>query len=179
MNRRNFMKSASFGGAAALVGPSLLTMEGCDISTLKSYLNVVLESAEKILALSASTDTWYTDLTAAITALEATESNWSGTTAVAAVISALDTVEAVLAVIPVTEVYSPLIDLLVSAIETILTTFVSKTAPARIPKAMAIANPHRGRVPLCDPHFLQSKVGAYKNQWDGLATDLGLSKAKL
>lgn len=179
MNRRNFMMTASIGGVAALAGPSLLALEGCDSTTLKSYLNAVLDSAEKILALSSSTDSWYADLSAAITALEATESDWSGTTAVAAVISALDTVEAILAVIPVTSAYSPLIDLLVTAIDTILTTFVSTSAiPAKI-KCLAQANPHRGRVPLKNPHFMQGKVGAYEEQWDDLATDLGYTKAKL
>ncbi len=179
MNRRNFMKSASLGGAASILVPSLLAVEGCDSSTLKSYLNVILKSAESILALSSSTDSWYTTLTNAITALENTESDWNGSTAVSAVVSALDTVEAVLAVIPITSAYSALIDLLVTAIDTILTTFVSTSSiPAKV-QSLAQANPHRGRVPLKKAHVLQSKVGAYRSQWNELATSLGYTKVKI
>lgn len=182
MDRRMFMKSASIGGAIALVAPAALSVEGCTVSsaTLKSYLNTVLDSAEKILALSSSTDSWFSTLSNAIAALKATEAQWDGSTAVAAVVSALDTVEAVLAVIPVTSGYSALIDLLVSAIEAILTTFVStsKTKTVKF-NALAMQNPHRGRVPLKSPHFLQSKPGAFKSQWNTIAGDLGLSQAKL
>ena len=181
MNRRSFLKTSGIGGAALMAAPALLSMEGCTFSasTLKSYLNIVLESAKKILGLSSSTDSWYITLSDAITALENTESSWDGSTAVSAVVSALDTVEAVLAVIPVTSAYSTLIDLLVSAIELILTTFVkSSAAPVKL-KALAQKNEHRGIVPLKDPHFLQSKVGAYKSQWNDLAAGLGLAKAKL
>jgi hypothetical protein len=61
----------------------------------------------------------------------------------------------------------------------ILTTFVkTSTTPVKV-KALAQGNLHRGVVPLKDPHFMQSKVGAYKSQWNGLATNLGLTKAKL
>lgn len=158
--------------------PSALMLEGCDTATLKSYLNAVLDSAKKILALSFSTDSWYADLNAAITALEATESSWSGSTAVAAVISALDAVEAVLAVIPATSAYSDLTALLVTLIEEALKLFVSTAKPAAIPKALGMANPYRGVVPLKAPHFMQSKIGAYKQQWNDLATGLGLAKAK-
>jgi len=181
MDRRVFLKSAGIGGVVALAAPTLLSMEGCTISsaTLKSYLNTVLESAEKILALGSSTDSWYADLSAAITALEATESSWDASTAVTAVVSALDTVEAVLAVIPATSAYSALIALLVSAIELILTTFV-KTSSAKVKvKAITETNPYRGLVPLKGPHFMQSKVGAYRAQWNDLAAGLGLAKAKL
>jgi uncharacterized membrane protein len=181
MNRRNFLKTSGLGGAALVAAPALLSMEGCTFSTstLKSYLNTVLESAEKILALGSSTDSWYTTLSDAITALEGTESSWNGSTVVSTVVSALDTVESILAVIPVTSAYSALIDLLVSAIEAILTTFVKTSAtPVRL-KALVQGNLHRGVVPLKDPHFLQSKVGAYKSQWNDLATGLGLTKAKL
>jgi hypothetical protein len=179
MNRRMFLKSS--GIAAAVVGgpASLLTMEGCSTDTLKSYLNVVLDSAEKILALSSSTESWFTTLSNAIAALKSTEASWDASTAVSAVISALDTLEAVLAVIPVTSTYTALIDLLVSAIETILTTFVKTGKMSVAVKAMAQANPHRGRVPLKSPHLLQSKVGAYKSQWNQLAEDIGQSNAKL
>lgn len=180
MNRRNFMKTSVVAGAITVAGPALIGIEGCDSVTLRSYLNTVLESAKKILALSFSSDSWYVDLIAAISALEATETNWNGSTAVSAVISALDTLEAVLAVIPLTSTYTTLIDLLVSVIETILTTFVSATKPAAVPKAMAMANPHRGRMVLKKPHFMQSKIGAFKQQWnDIVATNPDLAKAKL
>lgn len=180
MDRRMFLKSSGIGSAAALTFPSLLAVEGCDLATLKSYLNTVLTSAEKILAISSSGDSWYQTLVDAITALKNTEASWDGSTAVTAVVSALDTLEAVLAVIPVTSAYSTLIDLLVSAIELVLTTFVKTSATPVKMMALAQANPHRGRVPLKNPHFLQSKVGAFKDQWNGIvASNPDLVKAKL
>jgi uncharacterized membrane protein len=179
MNRRSFLQAATVGGCGIAFVP-LAGIEGCTItaSTLKSYLNTVLQSAENILALSSSSDSWYTTLSNAIKALEATESNWNGSTAVSVVVSALDTLEAVLAVIPVTAAYSSLIDILVSAIEVILTTFV-KSSIAALPvemKALTSANSHRGRVPLQNPHFMQSKVGAYKQQWNEVVKGIGLDK---
>jgi hypothetical protein len=180
MNRRMFLKSSGIAGVAVVGPASLLTVEGCSTATLKSYLNAVLDSAEKILALSSSTDSWFITLSNAIAALKATEANWDASTAVSAVISALDTLEAILAVIPVTSAYSNLIDLLVSVIETILTTFVKTNKVSVKVNALAQGNPHRGRVPLRDTHFLQSKVGAYKSQWNEIAADIGvLDKAKL
>jgi hypothetical protein len=175
-----FLKSAGIGSAAAFAAPSIISIEGCDSSTLKSYLNVVLDSAEKILALSSSGDSWYQTLKDAIDALKGTEASWNGSTAVEAVVSALDTLEAILAVIPVTSTYSSLIDLLVSAVEMILTTFVKTSTTSVKMMALTKANPHRGRVPLKNPHFLQSKVGAFKSQWnDIVAANPELVKAKL
>ena len=52
MNRRLFLKTSIPTGVMVAGAPSLLTMEGCDSATLKSYLNTVLDAAEKILALS-------------------------------------------------------------------------------------------------------------------------------
>jgi hypothetical protein len=180
MNRRIFLKSSGIGGATVLAFPSLLAVEGCNSSTLKSYLNTVLDSAEKILALSSSGDSWYQTLVNAISALKSTEASWDGSTAVASVVSALDTLEAILAVIPVTFTYSALIDLLVSAIEMILTTFVKTSATPVKMMALAQANPHRGRVPLKSAHFLQSKVGAYRAQWNDIVlSNPALAKAQL
>ncbi len=180
MNRRKFLKTSALAGALTMASPVFVSLEGCDAATLKSYLNTVLDSAEKILGLSSSTDSWYTELTNAIAALESTETNWNGNTAVAAIISALDTLEAVLAVIPITATFSPLIDLLVTVIETILTTFVSTTQQTAVPKAIHLANLHRGRVLLKKPHFLQSEVGAYKSQWNEIVNaNPALAKAKL
>lgn len=178
MDRRDFMKSAGIGGAVAIAAPTMLAT-GCTISssTLKTYLNTVLKALEDILALSSSGDSWYADLTAAITALEQTESSWSGSTAVEAIVSALDTAEAVLAVIPVTSTYSVLIDILVSAIDYILQTYVSSSLPKKLAvKSLAQANAHRGRVPLKSPHFMQSKVGAFEAQWNDAANGMGLAK---
>jgi hypothetical protein len=174
-----FMKTSAIGGMAIVAAPSMLTMEGCNTAQLEAYLNDVLDSAVKILALTSATDSWYKGLVAAIAALKATESGWSGATATADIISALDTVEAVMAAIPLTAVYSPLVDLAVTAIELILTTFVSTSNPVALPKALAMGNPHRGRVALRQPHFLQSRSGAYKSQWDDTAKGLGLTSSKL
>jgi len=180
MDRRNFLKVAVVGSAAVATGPAVLSLAGCDSTTLKGYLNVVLNSAEKILAITSASDPWFETLSNAIAALQATEASWSGTTTTAAIVSALNALEAVLAVIPVTSQYSALIDLLVTAVETILTTFVksSDVSPlkATTMHSLQMANPHRGRVTLKSPHILQTKVGAYKSQWNGLVADLGLAQ---
>lgn len=186
LSRRSFLGCipagvCSLAALSVLPATAVLTTAttGCDSATLKSYLNAALESAEKILALSSSSDSWYSTLTSAVSALEATESAWSASTATTAVISALDTVEAVLAVIPATETYSSLIALLVSAIEAILTTFVASSAKPVHIRALASSNPYRGRVPLRQPRHFQTQVGAYRAQWNEIATGLGLTQAKL
>jgi hypothetical protein len=177
ITRRKFFEGAAIGTGTLVLAPAAGTLTGCTISssTLKSYLNTVLKCAEDILALSSSSDSWYADLVAAITALEGTESSWDGSTAVTAIVSALDTLEAVLAVIPVTSTYSVLIDLFVSVVEYILEHYVSSSTTKKVVvKSLASANPHRGRVPLKSPHFLQSQEGAYRGQWNDAVKALGL-----
>lgn len=171
INRRMFLKSSATAVIALPLSTTLL--EGCTASELEGYLNTVLTAAQNILGLSSSADGWYTDLVDAIAALKATESSWNGTTVVSAVIAALNTVDAVLAVIPFTATFSPLIDLLTTAIETILTTFITT-------KSMALRmtrNPHAGRTALKVPHIFQTKVGAFKTQWNDIVVGAQLPAA--
>jgi hypothetical protein len=45
---------------------------------------------------------------------------------------------------------------------------------------MAMANAHRGRIPLKKPRLFQSKIGAFKQQWNDLVSaNPDLTKAKL
>jgi len=46
-------------------------------------------------------------------------------------------------------------------------------------KAITQKNPHRGQIALRSPHFLQSKIGAYKAQWNDLAAGANLKQAEL
>ena len=169
MNRRHFLQSSATASIALVAAPSLLV--GCTSSELEGYLNAALQSAESILGLSSANDPWYADLQAAIAALKATESTWTGATVTAAIESALNALDAVLAVIPFTAAYSPLIDLLTTAIETILNLFVKPTPSVA---AKATHNPHAGRVPLKAKGFLQSPAKAYRQQWNDAVVGLQL-----
>ncbi len=170
MNRRTFLKSSATSAAALALAPALLS--GCTASEVEQYLNTVLASGEAILGLTSSNDSWFADLQSAVAALKATEGTWSASTVTAVVVSALNTLDAILAVIPVTASFSPLIDVLTTAIETILTTFVAPTTSLTV--KLTASNPHRNKVALKRPHALQSKIGAYKAQWNDLVVGLQL-----
>ena len=91
------------------------------------------------------------------------------------IIDALNTLEAVVAVIPFVAVYSPLIDVLVAGIEAIINYF----NPPSVALKVARNDPHRGRVQLIAPHFLQSHQAAFAAQWDTAAESAGLVAAKI
>lgn len=167
--RRNFLKSSATAIVALPFASTL--MVGCSTPELEGYLNAVLQSAESILGLTSSTDSWYNQLVEAINALKATESTWSGATITAAIEAALNAVDAVLAVIPFTAQYSPLIDILTTAIETILSLFFPPTPKAAF---KATRNPHSGRVTLKTKGRLQSVSSAYKQQWNDTVVGLQL-----
>lgn len=170
LNRRSFLKSSATAIVALPFASTLLV--GCSSADLKNYLNVALDSLVSILSLTNSTDSWYAGLVSAINALKATEGTWTAGTVTADIEAALKTAEAVLAVIPVTAAYSPLIDLVVTAIDTILSLFV-KPSPAVSVKAKT-SNPHRNRVSLKKPGTLQSKIEAYRQQYNDIVVGLQL-----
>jgi hypothetical protein len=161
-NRRQFL-----GGLAAAGALSLTTLPamGCSGSEVVDELNTLLSSAESVLNVAEPGAPWVVEFVAAVAALKQAEASWQSGSAVTIVISALNTLAAVAAVVPLTALYSPLIDVLVAGIDAVLTALpVSLVGPAAT-RAL-LSNPRAGRVQLKKPHFMQSKVGAYKHQWN-------------
>ena len=182
MNRRNFLKISSTGAAVAVLTPMAVLETGCAFS-VSGTLNVIIEAVGGILSYVGGSLPWVADLQAALTALQAAEAAWKSGSPAAIVIDALNTVEAVLAVIPLTAVYSPLIDIIVSGIEAVISYF-APTAQAMHAlgaktRTGAEHNPHLGRIPLKQPHALQSREGAARQQYNDAAIGLGLPQLKI
>lgn len=173
MNRRCFLKSAS---ATLLSAPVLLSMEGCNESA-ENVLNTVLEAASSIISVADQGAPWLSAFNNAVQALEGAESAWKAGSPVDVVISALNTLAAVTAVIPVTAAYSPLIDVLVAGIDSVLGLLVP-SASARF-RLRTTPNPHQGRVALRKPHLFQTRVGAFKEQYNATAVQCGFPQAKI
>ena len=168
MNRRSLLKSLT-----ALSAVAILPIAGCAFS-VKGVLNVVISAVQGLLRVipqSALT----VNLANALAALEQAEATWETGGAAAIIIDALNTLEAVVAVIPFVAVYSPLIDVLVAGIEAIINYF----NPPSVALKVARNDPHRGRVQLIAPHFLQSHQAAFAAQWDTAAESAGLVAAKI
>jgi hypothetical protein len=179
MDRREFGKMSLAGIAIASLSSF---MTACAINA-KALLNTVIAAVQAVLKVAAPTEPWVAQLSAALNALvTAEEASWTAGGAVTIVIDALNTIANVCAVIPLTAVYSPLIDVLVAGIDAVLAVLVPP-AGAKL-KVMAIANPHRGRVVINTPRRfagvqLQTEQGAFKGQWNDLATQIGLPQAKI
>jgi hypothetical protein len=168
MNRRNLLKSLG-----ALSAIATLPIVACSFS-VKGVLNVLIAAVQgllKVIPQSALS----TNLSNALAALVQAEATWTSGGAAAVIIDALNTLEAVVAVIPFTAVYSPLIDVLVAGIESIINYF----NPSSVPLKGAVGDPHRGRIALVHPHFLQTQQGAAKVQWNDACDATGLVSAKI
>lgn len=174
MNRRKFF-AASAATAAVLILPT-----GCAFS-VTGTINVIISAISGILSYVGGTAPWVADLQAALTALQNAEANWKAGNTSALIIDALNTVEAVLAVIPLTAIYSPLIDVIVAGIEAIINYFAPPATAMVLskPRATILNNPHKGRVTCKQPHLLQSYAGAWKAQYNDVATGLGLSQLRV
>jgi hypothetical protein len=155
MNRRRAMKLIGLASGAVLTGLSTQALS-CSASQIENEINVILEGLANLLAAAGQT-AWSTDLSTAEQALAAAEQSWQTGGAVQILITALNAVEAICAVIPLVDVYSPFIDLAVTAIETVLTLLPASTAPAA--RAMR-QNAHLGRV----PNFKSARAAA--QQWN-------------
>ena len=174
MNRRRFLTRSILAAGTLAVAPSLVT--GCTANEAEGVLNTVINSALAVLKVVEPAASWLPSFAGAIAALQQAETLWKAGGAVNIVESALATLEAVTAAIPVTAVYSPLIDILVAGIDTVL----GLLHPAQPASALAGTNSHRGRASLSKPHFLQTRVGAYKSQWnDAVKANPALAAAKL
>jgi hypothetical protein len=176
MDRREFGKMSLAGIAIASLSSF---MTACAVNA-KALLNTVIAAVQAVLKVAAPTEPWVAQLSAALNALVTAEALWTAGGAVTIVIDALNTIANVCAVIPLTAVFSPLIDMLVAGIDAVLPVLVPPTsATSPRVKVFAVANPHRGRVPLRKPRFYQTHQGEFKGQWNDLATQIGLPQAKI
>lgn len=183
MNRRKFLtKLASATAIALAAGATTVMIEGCSIN-IADAINAVLNSALAVLKVAEPGASWIGDLSGAITALQQAEATWQSGGAASIVVDALNTLEAVLAVIPATAVYSPLIDILVAAIETVMGAFGVSTQIKTMVSAKrpaVVSSPHYGKAALNKPNFLHPTwTGAYKAQWNDKAKAIGLPQAEL
>lgn len=169
MNRREAMK---MGGVAAMAAVTGLSTEGagCTSHQVEQEINVILQATANVLAAAGET-AWSKTLSDAEQALAAAEAKWKAGGAVDILIDALDALEAVAAVIPLTAPYSPFIDVIVAAIETVLALLPAAagntaTVAHREARVKAFGNPHRGRV----PNFRSARSGA--QQWNTVCAAL-------
>jgi hypothetical protein len=175
MNRRKFLQFTSVGAAVAVVTPSAILTTGCSFS-VTGTLNIIIEAIQGILGYVGTSQPWAVDLSNALAALEAAESSWKAGGDATLVIDALNALEAVTAVIPFTAIYSPLIDLIVAGIDSIINHF----APQGTTRATVRTNPHIGRVAIKGPSFLHPTYAeAFKNQYNDTATGIGLPQLKI
>jgi hypothetical protein len=173
MNRRTFLAGTAASGLA--VAASSIPLTGCNADNVEGILNTVLESSEAVLKVAEPGAAWVGPFSEAVTALETAEANWKAGSTVTIVIDALNTLSAVAAVIPFTAAYSPLINLLVAGIDAVL----GAIPQAAGNKALA-PNVRTGRTSLQKPHLLETRVGAYKKQWNAIvAANPALADAKL
>jgi hypothetical protein len=174
MNRRDFGKTAL---AVTVAGPALLSVEGCASSTIVQDINVVLNEAVNVLSVVAAGTPWLAEFKAAVAALQSAEASWEGGSTVQIVIDALNALVAITAVIPITLPYSPLIDVLVAAIEAVLVLLPSSTGSGGL-KATSVQNPHVGAYKMTH-RWGRSPAGDMKANWNDVAKAKGLTNAEL
>jgi hypothetical protein len=173
MNRRSFFQAAAATGLVA----TLPTLEGCGLSEVENAINVVLREAAAVLAVAEPNASWLAPLQQAIASLMTAEQQWQNGGPVQVVDDALNTIVAITAVIPLTAVYSPLIDVLVAAIETVLALL---PAPATgVAKATRTGNPRVGRYTLKSYWDHPTPAGRFKKNWNDVATANKLDYAVL
>jgi hypothetical protein len=177
MNRRNLLKSVGALFTVALL-PITLPLAACSFS-VSGTLSVIIGAVQGILKYVAGSAPWATDLSAALNALQQAEATWQSGGAVAIIIDALNTLEAVCAVIPLTMIYSPLIDLIVTGIEAVINYFNPPVASLSRPRATLLTNPHMGRIALKTPGSFETQQGSFKQQYNDVATGLGLTQLKI
>lgn len=179
LSRRDFGRGAAvLVGGGALGGAALLE-EGCTGSQIVNEINVILQQAAAVLAVVEPTAPWVAEFKNAVAALMTAEQQWQTGGTVQIVIDALNAIVAVTAVIPITAPYSPLIDILVAGIETVILALAPSPVPAaKSVKAARAGNPHVDAYVM--PHrMLHSQVSTFKWCWNGKARELNLPQAVL
>jgi hypothetical protein len=163
------------------VSVGILQTTGCTANQVENNVNAVLSAAQAVLKVAEPNAPWVPQLTAALTVLQQAEASWKGGSSITIVESALNTVAAVASVIPITSAYGPLIDILVAAIDMVLSTIQADNPTVKV-KATAPAGQfnHHGRVQLKKPGAFQNQAGAIKAQWNAaVKANPALAAAKL
>ncbi len=177
MKRRELLKLGTAAGVATFVTFPAVSIAGCSTTAeITNAINVILSSAEAVIKVAAPNAPWLGSLASAIAALQQAESTWTAGGAITLIDDALNTLSAVLAVIPVTAVYAPLIAILVAGIEACLALI---PVSAKLAAKPAPASPYHGMTALNKPHWLQTRTGAYRNQWNQQALALSLPAARI
>jgi hypothetical protein len=181
MNRRRFLKVMGASGTILVIWP----LNGCNATAVENEINVVLKEAAAVLAVAAPGAAWVTQLQVAIAALATAEQQWQTGGAVQIVIDALNTIVAITAVIPITAAYSPLIDVLVAAIEVVLAALPAATSSVatrlssdELARTVATGNQHIGRYKL-KTHWYHSAATNLKDNWNDVARANNLPAAIL
>jgi len=179
LNRREFGQGAAGALALLAIGGTSLSLEGCSASEIESGINAVINGADSVLKVAEPNASWLAPFESAIAALKTAEATWVKGGVVTLVEEALNTLAAIAAVIPFTAVYSPLIDVLVAAIDAVLSLIPQPSVTANA--MAAVPNPHRGRVKLASRSLLHPTLGgAIKHQWNGVcATSPALAAAAI
>jgi hypothetical protein len=190
-------------GAVALTAPTLLSVEGCSMSTqeIENLINIALVSAAAVVAVADSGASWLPEFQAAIKGLQTAEASWVGGGPVADVIQALNTLVVVTNDIPLGGNIGPLIDVLVAGLDAVLSALPIPTVSEmrksidepeiidasykmislsmkKVSEAKMKFN-HHGRKHLRH-YFLHSYVADYKAQWNGIVkADPTLAKAAI
>ena len=177
ITRREFGKRVGTGAAVlAFVAsvPSMLVTTAC--ASTKALLNTVISAIQGLLRVAEPNAAWAATLGSVLAVLTDAVTKWEAGGPVATVIEVLNSIMNIVAAIPLTAKYSALIDVLITGIEAVLALFPA-TAMAEV-KVKAIPNPHKGRVNLRKPHWLQTEQGAFRGQWNDTADQIGLPAAK-
>jgi hypothetical protein len=164
------------------VSVGIVQTTACTSNQVENNINAVLSAAQAVIKVAEPNASWVPQMSAAITALQQAETAWKGGSSITIVESALNTLASVTSVIPITATYSPLIDIIVAAVDMVLNT-IQVNNPSVSVKAAVVLGPynHHGRVVLAKPGlFHRSQASAIKAQWNkAVKANPALAAAKL
>lgn len=146
MNRREFAKTAGKGllvtGAVAVSGAELLFTEGCSTQNTLAGLATTLGNAAASLATDLGNTTLATEILTSAAKVSATIAAWTPGTSAALISEAITLLQNNLNLIPAITPYVGLVDIALSAIQSIIA-FVTSKSPAL---AAMLKAPHTVRV---------------------------------
>lgn len=158
-----------------LIPPSLL-LGGCTPQQIEGDLNAVLDAATNVLLVVSPNASWVTSFQNAVGALKTAEATWTAGGTKVVVTDALNAIMAVTAAIPISASFSPLIDVLVAGVETVMSFFpASTTATAQALNPHVTAHSHV----VIEHKFMRSRANDFKATWNKTAISHGLSKATI
>jgi hypothetical protein len=119
MNRRSFLKSSGAAGVMAGASPFLLSIEGCNSTTVADFVSLIASDAASLATYFGASS-----LASQITSLAGTIAtdiaNWQSGGAAADAIQAINDLIGLVNDIPIAAAYAPLIVLILSALSGLL-----------------------------------------------------------